>query len=85
MGYQIRLESRPPRETGSILYCTTGVVLQWMRSNPDLIGYSHIILDEIHERDILSDFLITLLKDVLKKRPGRQFNRHFGLSFWAHF
>ena len=69
VGYQIRLESRLPREQGSILYCTTGVVLQWMRSNPDLIGYSHIILDEIHERDILSDFLITLLKDVLKKRP----------------
>ena len=40
-----------------------------MRNNPDLLGYSHIILDEIHERDILSDFLITLLKDVLKKRP----------------
>jgi ATP-dependent RNA helicase DHX36 len=39
-----------------------------MRSNPDLEGYSHVILDEIHERDILSDFLITILKDVLKKR-----------------
>ena len=25
VGYQIRLESRLPRETGSILYCTTGM------------------------------------------------------------
>ena len=47
VGYQIRLESRLPRDQGSILYCTTGVVLQWMRTNPDLVGYSHIILDEV--------------------------------------
>jgi ATP-dependent RNA helicase DHX36 len=31
---------------------------------------SHIILDEIHERDILSDFLIAILKDLLPKRPN---------------
>lgn len=51
------------------MYCTTGVILQWMRSNPNLDGYSHIVLDEIHERDILSDFLITILKDLLPQRP----------------
>jgi ATP-dependent RNA helicase DHX36 len=43
--------------------------MQWMRSDPLLKTVSHIIMDEIHERDILSDFLITLLKDVLQKRP----------------
>ncbi len=68
VGYQIRLESKLPREKGSILYCTTGCVLQWMRENPTLDGISHIILDEIHERDILSDFLITVLKDLLPER-----------------
>ena len=51
-------------------YCTTGVVLQWMRSDPLLREWSHIVLDEIHERDIQSDFLITLLKHrVLPERP----------------
>ena len=41
---------------GSILYCTTGVVLQWMRTNPDLVGYSHIILDEVmYNVDFLID------------------------------
>lgn len=29
---------------------------------------SHIILDEIHERDILSDFLIIIIRDLLTKR-----------------
>uniref|UniRef100_A0A8C5HYI3 RNA helicase n=1 Tax=Gouania willdenowi TaxID=441366 RepID=A0A8C5HYI3_GOUWI len=32
-GYQIRLQSRLPRRQGSILYCTTGIILQWLRSD----------------------------------------------------
>ena len=68
VGYQIRLESRLPRDVGSILFCTTGVVLQWLRSNPYLKGISHIVLDEIHERDILSDFLIAILKGQFTPR-----------------
>jgi ATP-dependent RNA helicase DHX36 len=64
-GYQIRLESRFPRDCGSILYCTTGIVLKWLESNPELNHVSHLILDEIHERDLLSDFLMIVLKDVL--------------------
>ena len=33
-----------------------------------LIGTSHIILDEIHERDVLSDFLIIIVRDLLPRR-----------------
>ncbi|VEL37327.1 unnamed protein product [Protopolystoma xenopodis] len=37
IGYQVRLENRLPRRSqGSILYCTTGVVLQWLQSDPEL-------------------------------------------------
>lgn len=32
-GYQIRLQSRLPRKQGSILYCTTGIILQWLQSD----------------------------------------------------
>lgn len=56
-----------PRKRGSILFCTTGILLQYMQTNPGLTHVSHIIIDEIHERDILSDFAITILKDVLAK------------------
>lgn len=68
-GYQIRLEKALPRHTGSILFCTTGILLQWMQSDPALPDISHIVLDEIHERDIISDFVMTILKDVLPRRP----------------
>ena len=30
---------------------------------------SHVVVDEIHERDILSDFLLILLRDLIKIRP----------------
>nr|XP_023023039.1 LOW QUALITY PROTEIN: ATP-dependent RNA helicase DHX36-like [Leptinotarsa decemlineata] len=68
VGFQIRLEKKLPRDTGSIVFCTTGVVLKQMESDPSLSTVSHIILDEIHERSIPSDFLITVLKEVIKKR-----------------
>lgn len=57
-----------PRNRGSILYCTTGIVLRWLITNRSLSGVSHIILDEIHERDLQSDFLMIVLKDLIVKR-----------------
>lgn len=56
-----------PRKQGSILFCTTGILLQYMDSDPALRRFSHVILDEIHERDIVGDFMITLLRDILPK------------------
>lgn len=38
-----------------------------MQSDPALKKYSHIILDEIHERDTLCDFVLTILRDVAAK------------------
>ncbi|CAL1684614.1 unnamed protein product [Lasius platythorax] len=68
VGYQIRLEKTPMREQGSILFCTTGILLQIMKTDPALKKFSHVILDEIHERTTESDFIITLLKQIIPKR-----------------
>ncbi|XP_005159264.3 ATP-dependent DNA/RNA helicase DHX36 isoform X1 [Danio rerio] len=67
-GYQIRLQSRLPRKQGSLLYCTTGVILQWLHSDPYLSSITHLVLDEIHERSVQSDILITIVKDLLTAR-----------------
>ncbi|KAF5288763.1 hypothetical protein FQA39_LY15254 [Lamprigera yunnana] len=69
VGYQIRLEKVLPRDRGSIVFCTTGVVLRQMEGDPYLSNISHVILDEIHERDVRSDLLMTLFKQILAKRP----------------
>ncbi|XP_068136975.1 ATP-dependent DNA/RNA helicase DHX36 [Hyperolius riggenbachi] len=68
-GYQIRLECQLPRKQGSILYCTTGIVLQWLHSDQNLVNVSHIVIDEIHERNLQSDVLMAVVKDLLKFRP----------------
>ncbi|XP_072173861.1 ATP-dependent RNA helicase DHX30-like [Diadema setosum] len=66
-GYQIRLDRMTPENHGCMLFCTTGILLQKLRQNPDLRGVSHVIIDEAHERDINIDFLLILLRDVLKR------------------
>ncbi|TMS07709.1 ATP-dependent RNA helicase DHX36 [Larimichthys crocea] len=67
-GYQIRLQSRLPRRQGSVLYCTTGIILQWLRSDPLLSSISHLVLDEIHERNLQSDVLLIIVKELLNLR-----------------
>ncbi|KAL0127321.1 hypothetical protein PUN28_005545 [Cardiocondyla obscurior] len=68
VGYQIRLEKTPIRTQGSVMFCTTGILLQIMKQDPALKNFSHVILDEIHERTTECDFIITLLKQVIPKR-----------------
>jgi len=41
---------------------------QWLQTDPLLSSVSHVILDEIHERDLHSDFLITIIKNIIMKR-----------------
>ncbi|XP_053566041.1 ATP-dependent DNA/RNA helicase DHX36 [Bombina bombina] len=67
-GYQIRLENQLPRKQGSILYCTTGIVIQWLQSDQNLAHVSHVVIDEIHERNLQSDVLMAVVKDLLKIR-----------------
>jgi HrpA-like RNA helicase len=55
----------------------SGVVLQWLQSTPLLENVSHLIVDEIHERDINSDFLITIIKDILPLRPDLKVSSSF--------
>ena len=49
-------------------FCTTGILLRQLQRDSLLSQYSHLIVDEIHERDSLSDFLLICLKDILIKR-----------------
>lgn len=69
VGFHIRLEKKLPRDRGSILFCTTGMLLQFIQSDTALKKCSHIILDEIHERSTDCDFVMAVLKLIIPKRP----------------
>ena len=68
VGFQNRVASVIPRPAGSILYCTTAVVLRWLESDPLLLSVSHLVLDEVQERDLQTDFLIICIKELMQKR-----------------
>ncbi|KAK3236954.1 hypothetical protein CYMTET_52935, partial [Cymbomonas tetramitiformis] len=69
VGYQIRLESVRSAST-RLLFCTTGVLLRRLADDDGLLGVSHVVVDEVHERSLDSDFLLVLLREVLPKRPN---------------
>ena len=61
-----------------------------MKINPSFKTISHLILDEVHERDIKTDFLITLVKRMVRQHENlklilmsatlnsQQFSDYFG-------
>ncbi|KAK4120089.1 P-loop containing nucleoside triphosphate hydrolase protein [Parathielavia appendiculata] len=67
VGYSIRLESNTTRET-RLVYATTGIVMRMLEGSNDLDEITHLVLDEVHERSIDSDFLLIVLKKLLLRR-----------------
>lgn len=68
VGYQIRLENKISSST-RLTFCTTGILLRRLYSDPMLEKVTHLVIDEVHERSEESDFLLLILKEVLVKRP----------------
>jgi ATP-dependent RNA helicase DHX36 len=70
VGYHVRFNAKHPRAGGSVMYCTTGILMQQLQHAPDeaLNGISHVIIDEVHERDVLIDFLLIILKNAISER-----------------
>ncbi|KAK3316996.1 P-loop containing nucleoside triphosphate hydrolase protein [Apodospora peruviana] len=67
VGYSIRLEANTSRET-RLVFATTGIVMRMLEGSNDLQEITHLVLDEVHERSIDSDFLLIVLKKLLERR-----------------
>ena len=68
VGYQVRLDNRCGPST-RVVYCTTGVLLRRLQHPDFLASVSHIVVDEVHERQVETDFLMTLLKQNAPRFP----------------
>ena len=68
VGYAIRLESRMTAQT-KLIYATTGIVMRMLETSKDLGDITHLVIDEVHERSIDSDFLLIVLRKLLSVRP----------------
>ena len=63
----MRLEARRSEET-RLLFCTTGILLRRLHSDPCLAATTHLVVDEVHERSLDTDLLLALLREL----PGRR-------------
>lgn len=72
VGYHVRSDAKLPHEPYGISYCTTGILLEKLKHDPDdtLDTASHIIIDEVHERDLNIDFLMIILKRAIRIRQA---------------
>ncbi|KAJ3517374.1 hypothetical protein NLJ89_g555 [Agrocybe chaxingu] len=75
VGYSIRLESNISRST-RLAFVTNGIALRMLEGGSGQGGrgtafdeITHIIVDEVHERTIESDFLLIVLKSLVMERP----------------
>ena len=68
VGYKMRFEDKTDLTT-KIKIMTDGILLQEMKLDPMMKKYSVIMVDEAHERSLNIDFVLGLLKRVLKVRP----------------
>lgn len=68
VGFSIRLEATTTKET-RLVYATTGIVMRMLEGSNDLREITHLVLDEVHERSIDSDFLLIVLKKLMVRRP----------------
>lgn len=66
VGYQVGSDQQANcSEDTRILYCTTGVLLEKLIHAKSLYHYTHIILDEVHERTKEMDFLMVIIYKFL--------------------
>jgi HrpA-like RNA helicase len=70
VGYKIRFNENISDDT-QLVFVTDGILLREAQLDPLLLNYSVVMVDEAHERNINSDFLIGLLVDTQKRRKDQ--------------
>lgn len=67
IGFTVRGESRTSVRT-RIEFVTTGVLLNRLLRDPELAGFSAVILDEVHERQLDTDLTFALCRELIDLR-----------------
>ncbi|KAF1783474.1 P-loop containing nucleoside triphosphate hydrolase [Phytophthora cactorum] len=70
LGYQTMEFVKKPTEEG-ILFCTTGILLQYLKNMPEdqfCRRFRFVIIDEAHDRALDVDLILMLMKRLIKSR-----------------
>lgn len=67
VGYQVRFTNKSSHKT-KLKYLTDGMLLREIMLDRELKKYDVVVLDEAHERTILTDLIMGFLKSLIKER-----------------
>src|SRR6266536_4432797 len=67
VGYQIRFDDQTSLGT-RICFVTEGIVLRWLQDDRTLSEVGILLFDEFHERNLLSDVALALVKQLQQTR-----------------
>lgn len=67
VGFTVRGERRRSART-RVEFCTTGVLLRRLLTDPELPDIDAVVLDEVHERQLESDLALGMLRELLELR-----------------
>ena len=68
VGFKVRFQDRLSKNA-SVKLMTDGILLAETQTDPLLLAYDTIIIDEAHERSLNIDFLLGYLRQILPRRP----------------
>lgn len=71
VGYHVGLDKKVGKDN-LVTFMTTGVLLQKLTKMKSLRSWTHIIVDEVHERDLHTDLLLLFIKKILKDDVRRR-------------
>lgn len=66
VGFQVGLHKLCGPES-MLVFCTAGVLLQKLINEKSLKSFSHIIVDEAHERDADTDLLLMMIRTLMRQ------------------
>ncbi|XP_031639128.1 DExH-box ATP-dependent RNA helicase DExH1-like [Contarinia nasturtii] len=72
VGYQIRLDSRIGFNT-NLIFTTSGFLLGILAGCEETGVFkntTHLILDEVHEREMVTDFLLIVIREAMQANPN---------------
>src|SRR2546423_11572810 len=67
VGYQIRFDDQTSLGT-RICFVTEGILLRWLQDDRTLADIGAVLFDEFHERNLLSDVALALVKRLQQTR-----------------
>ena len=67
VGYQVRFDDKLS-DASRLCFVTEGILLRWLQDDRTLSGVGVVMFDEFHERNLLSDVALALVKDLQRTR-----------------